>query len=60
MYLFFSFLVLGVVGDVLGDNSRFGVFNSRLHPSEFPFSPATGIDRQAFDLARRFRSANGG
>jgi hypothetical protein len=61
MYLFFVlFWCSGVVGDILGDNSRFDVFNSRLRPSEFPFSPATGIDRQAVDFARSFRGANSG
>jgi hypothetical protein len=44
----------GVVGDILGDNSRFDVFDSRLRPSEFPFSPATGIDRQAVDFSESF------
>jgi hypothetical protein len=58
--LFVLFWCSGVVGDILGDNSRFDVFDSRLRPSEFPFSPATGIDRQAVYFTDSFRGANNG
>jgi hypothetical protein len=35
---------------ILGDSSRFGEFNSRLHRREFPVRGATGICWQAVDL----------
>src|SRR6266851_4552020 len=48
------FLVLfwcsAVLGDVLGYNSRFGVFSSRLGRQKFPVHSTTGIRRQSFDL----------
>jgi hypothetical protein len=60
-----SFLLIfdwcwAAVGDLLGHNSRLGVFNSRLGRRKFPFQEATGIGRQELDLLYRFRSPNGG
>ena len=55
-----SLLVLGRRGpmrgpNILGDNSRFGDFNSRLGRREFPVRAATGICCQGLDLPHRLR-----
>jgi hypothetical protein len=39
-----------VRSNILADNSRFGEFNSRLGPREFPVGIAAGILSQALDL----------
>jgi hypothetical protein len=53
-----SLLVLGCHAkagpNILGDNSRFGQFNSRLGGREFPVRSATGIRSQEFDLPHHF------
>ena len=49
------FLCAAVIGRFdVPNNSRFGTINSRLGRLEFPFDPATGIDRQGFDTAHFF------
>src|SRR6266851_4122625 len=56
LILYWCAAVVGRGGppSILGVNSRFGKFNSRLGRREFPVSAATGICRQGLDLPDGF------